>query len=215
MRLFIAEVFRRVTAFTGVIDGYEHPELVDEVYRKTLTYEPTEPWPGMVGVSSVLDFGGACGQHYKHARISSPGIRWAVVETPAMIARAAELSTENLKFFSSVGEAAMWLGQIDLVFSSGAVQCTPDPENAARQLCALGVPRIRYERLAFAPSGRIEHDQFSLLGENGPASARSFRGKAVKIKRVLIPREAFVACHDGYRLDDEGEDWMQFSKITA
>jgi hypothetical protein len=213
MRLFIAEVVRRVATFAGVIDGYEHPELVDEVYRKTLSYDPTEPWPEMAGISSVLDFGGACGQHYKQARISSPNIRWAVVETPAMVARASELSTDKLRFFSSIEDAAEWLGSIDLVFSSGAVQCTPSPEGVARELCSIGAPKIRYERLAFSSGERVQHDQFSLLGENGPASERHFRGKAVKIKRVLVPRADFVACHDGYSLAEEGPDWMQFVRV--
>lgn len=216
MRLIIAEVLRRVAAFSGVINGYEHPELADEIFRKTLTYEPTGPWPEMAGVSSVLDFGGACGQHYKQARITSPDIRWAVVETPAMVARASDLSTDKLKFFSSTEGAAEWLGEVEMAYSSGAMQYTPSPEDAARKICEVGAPKIRYERLVFSSGTRTEqHDQFSLLGENGPASKRKFKGKAVKIKRVLVARSAFVAAHNGYRLDSEGDDWMQFSKITT
>jgi hypothetical protein len=44
----------------------------------------------------VLDFGGACGLHYKQAQM--PDVRRAVVETPAMVTRAAEIATDKLRF---------------------------------------------------------------------------------------------------------------------
>src|SRR4051812_42547183 len=95
--------------------GYRHPELVEMVFQKTLAYQPVEAWPEMVGVSTVLDFGGGCGRHYQDAVGSSPNIRWAVVETEPMVRRAKELETDKLGFFSDIREAAAWLGDIDVV----------------------------------------------------------------------------------------------------
>jgi hypothetical protein len=65
------------------LDGYEQPELVEVIFQKTKAYKPDSDWPEMAGVSSVLDFGGGCGIHYKQANL--PDVRWAVVETPAMV----------------------------------------------------------------------------------------------------------------------------------
>jgi hypothetical protein len=55
--------------------------------------------------SSVLDFGGGCGIHYKQAK--SPDVRWAVVETRMMVDRASELATDKLKFFADIAEHAL------------------------------------------------------------------------------------------------------------
>ena len=79
-RQFAARLLRRFWAPTETLDGYEQPELVEVIFQKTIAYKPQNDWPEMAGVSSVLDFGGGCGLHYKQAR--SPTVRWAVVETP-------------------------------------------------------------------------------------------------------------------------------------
>ena len=134
MRQLIAAAVRRIASFSKTLEGYEEPELVDVILQKTKAYEPKDDWPEMAGVSSVLDFGGGCGVHYKQAR--SPIIRWAVVETPAMVERASKLGTDKLKFFTSIAAAADWLGSIDTVYSSGALQYAPDPEHIVGQLCA-------------------------------------------------------------------------------
>jgi len=210
MRLFIAEAIRRVSSMAGAIEGYEHPDLVEEIFRKTVSFEPNEAWPEMANVSTVLDFGGACGQHYKQARLSAPDVRWAVVETPAMVARASELSTPNLRFFTSIAGAKEWLGDIDLVYSSGALQYTSDPENKITELCATSARRISWERLILSPSGTKSEKQLSLLGENGPGLMHHFRGKAVKFNRILIPIDRFIVAHGKYRLIDRGSDWFKF-----
>jgi hypothetical protein len=62
-------------------------------FKKAKTYSPSQSeWLGIGGASTVLDFGGGGGGgiHYKQAR--SPGVRLAVVESPAMVERAPELN---------------------------------------------------------------------------------------------------------------------------
>lgn len=90
----------------AVIEGYEHDQLVETVFQKTKAYRPQGAWPLMAGALTVLDFGGGCGLHYKLARLQAPQIRWAMVDTPAMAARASELSTDRLRFFCDISEAA-------------------------------------------------------------------------------------------------------------
>lgn len=122
---------------TKTLDGYEHSELISEIYiyAKTLAASPTGSWPEVRTVKTVLNFGDACGIHYKLAVREQPLIRWAVVETPAMVKQAAVLATERLRFFDNVASAADWLGSVDLIHASGALQYTPSPIDAV-QYCA-------------------------------------------------------------------------------
>src|ERR1700737_2497236 len=115
MRNLLATISRRLRPPADVLDGYEQPELVEGIFRKTLAYIPDRDWPEIAGVTSVLDFGGGCGLHYKQAQL--PDVRWAVVDTATMVARASELATDRLRFFSDISAAADWLGALDVMHS--------------------------------------------------------------------------------------------------
>src|SRR5207253_2321028 len=98
MRELIAKIARRFNPPSETIEGYDQPELIDVILRKTQAYiPPPSEWLDIGDASTVLDFGGGAGIHYKQSR--SPSVRWAVVESPAMVERAAEFSTDRLKFF--------------------------------------------------------------------------------------------------------------------
>src|SRR5260370_35263856 len=113
MRRLMSAVSRRLFALSDVLDGYNHPELVDIIFKKTVAYRPQDEWPEVRGLSSVLDFGGGCGLHYKQA--NSPTVRRAVVETPKMAENARELATDRLRFFTSVGAPADGLPSTALI----------------------------------------------------------------------------------------------------
>lgn len=116
---FDQRVKRKLFQPRDTIEGYEHPELVETIFLKTTKYTPSGDWPLVAGLGAVLDFGGGAGLHYKLARKQSPNIRWAVVETPAMVQRARQLATDRLMFFEGIEEASNWLGKVDLVHSNG------------------------------------------------------------------------------------------------
>jgi putative methyltransferase (TIGR04325 family) len=198
---------RRLIPPSETIEGYEQPELIEVIFLKTLAFNPQGDWLEMKGVSSVLDFGGGCGIHYKQAR--SPGIRWAVVETPAMVERAKELATEKLQFFTSISVAADWLGSIDVMHSNGALQYTPDPEQTIRQLCALQAKKMLWQRVLLSNSHAEREIQSSLLGDNGPGTLR-IKEKTVRYARTKIPERAFLDAHAGYMLAGRGPDWFSF-----
>ncbi|UPT88383.1 hypothetical protein HAP41_0000004395 [Bradyrhizobium barranii subsp. apii] len=119
---FVQRVKRKLLPPREVIQGYENPELVETIFLKTINYNPDSDWPLVAGINTVLDFGGGAGLHYKVARRQCPDIRWAVVETPAMVQRAKELGTDRLMFFERIDQAADWLGTVDLLHSNGAIQ---------------------------------------------------------------------------------------------
>lgn len=190
------------------LHGYEHPELVDVVFRKTVAYVPTLAWPEMIGVATVLDFGGGCGQHYKRANSST--VKWAVVETPAMVSRAQQLETDNLKFFDDIERAARWLGNIDVMHSDGAVQYTSSPIETIRRLCDIGATTLLWHRIPFGNGAEM---QVSRLMDNGPGRMAAPL-KKVSYQRILVSKAAFLDAHLGYDLRSEGADWFHFTRLA-
>jgi putative methyltransferase (TIGR04325 family) len=186
--------------------GYEHPELVETIFRKTMVYSPTKPWPEMKDANTVLDFGGGCGIHYKQADHQT--VRWAVVETPAMVRRAKTLETYHLKFFTEINEAAAWLGPIDVMHSNGAVQYAPDPLSVVRRLCGLKARRMFWSRLFLGDGTEV---QLSRLQDNGPGKL-SLPRKKVAYSFTRIPKSDFISAHAGYQMTASGPDWFKFAR---
>jgi hypothetical protein len=211
MGYFISAIARRIFPPTETLEGYGAPELVDVIFQKTTAYDPDDAWPEMDGVSSALDFGGACGLHYKRARRQSPNIRWAVVETPPMVERASALATDRLRFFTDISQAQKWLGPIDVMHSNSVLQYTPDPEETLKRLCALRAKRLVWERLSLSDANIEREVQSSLLGDNGPGSLPGLQEKIVKYARIKIPEQTFLAAHADYVLIERGTDWFRFA----
>jgi hypothetical protein len=198
-----------------VIEGYEHDHLVETIFQKTRAFQPQGGWPLMEGVSAVLDFAGGCGLHYKLAQLQSPKIRWAVVETPAMARRASALATDRLRFFSSIDEAAVWLGAIDVMHSNGALQYTPDPLAVLDALCALDAKQMYWQRVLFSEGDLEREVQSSFLGDNGPGILPIGEEQIVKYARTRIPEGRFLSAHRNYDIAERGTDWFHFTKKAA
>lgn len=197
---------------TQTIDGYEQAELVDVIFQKTKAFVPSGAWNAVGAASTVLDFGGGCGLHYKQA--NSATVRWAVVETPAMVARAKELATDRLRFFSDVVEAAAWLGPIDLMHSDGALQYVSEPAQKLNELCALQAKRMIWSRMALSDNSTEHETQSSFLGDNGPGKVGIFfKEKTVTYTKTKIPELVFLKAHHGYALSKRGPNWFHFQII--
>jgi putative methyltransferase (TIGR04325 family) len=198
---------------SGTLQGYENPQLVDLIFQKTKSYSPEGVWPEMNGISTVLDFGGGCGLHYKLAARQSPGIRWAVVETPAMTARASELATDRLRFFTDIDAAAEWLGAIDVMHSNGALQYVPDPIATLSRLCGLRATTMLWHRMFLSQADTRTEAQVSRLIDNGLGRAPSGTpNMVVQYDRTAIPEAVFIAAHSGYRLDNSGDGSFKFTR---
>ena len=215
MYQLLSAIRRRLNPPKETISGYEHPDIIEAHFQKTKAYEPKEPWPEMMEVSSVLDFGGACGIHYKRAALQNPSVRWAVVETPAMASRASEIATNSLRFFTSISEAAAWLGPIDVMHSNGALQYVPDPMTTLRLLCSLRSKTMLWYRLFLTDGGCMSEMQTSHLIDNGPGRAPlGIDNKIVQYERIGLPETEFVDAHTGYTLITRRENSFRF-KLTS
>ena len=193
-----------------VIEGYENEELVDTIFRKTVAYEPKGDWPLIADIKTVLDFGGGAGLHYKLARLQSPEIRWAVVETQAMVRRARELATNRLMFFSDIDKAADWLNDVELMHSNGAIQYVPDPIETVRSLCATRPTTMVWKRVPTNDGEAQGREvQTSFLSDNGPGSLPTARDKVVRYERHRIPAQAFLSAHEGYSMIERSSDPLE------
>lgn len=202
----IQRLRRRLLPPRDAIEGYESEELVDTIFRKTVAYQGEANWPLIKGLRTVLDFGGGAGVHYKTASRQSPDIRWAVVETPAMVRRAKELETGKLMFFEQVEEAADWLGDIDLVHSNGAIQYVPDAAQTIRALCSVRPAQLVWHRVPISEGEGRKEVQTSYLGDNGPGQLYSAAEKLVRYERTWISEQAFLEAHEGYQIAERGPD---------
>lgn len=203
----IQKLRRRLFRPREVIEGYKSEELIETIYRKTVAFQPTGDWPLVANLAAVLDFGGGAGIHYKLARQQSPGIRWAVVETSAMVYRASELATDQLMFFDDIEKAADWLGSIDLIHSNGAIQYVDDPIGTVKALCAAArAAKMVWYRVPISDGAAKAEVQTSLLSDNGPGQMPTAKDKLVKYERHWISESAFVAAHEGYCSTEQGPD---------
>jgi putative methyltransferase (TIGR04325 family) len=172
-------------------------------------YQPESVWSEPA--KAVLDFGGGCGLHYKS--VKSFDVRWAVVETPAMVRRAKEFETSQLKFFDNIPDAACWLGPVDVMHSDGALQYTPHPEDTLRELVSLKSKIMVWKRTNFSENKVVEF-QTSHLIDNGPGIATT-KNKLVKYPVTRMPENVFLAAHGGYQLTTRAKSSFRFVRECA
>lgn len=206
----IRRLRRRLFPPDQVIEGYDNAELIDTIFRKTVAYDPKGDWALVSNIGTVLDFGGGAGLHYKLARLQNPNIRWAVVETQAMVYRARVLATDRLKFFSEIDMAAQWLGDVELMHSNGAIQYVPNPIETVGSLCAVRPAAIVWRRVPTNDgAAEVREMQTSFLGDNGPGSLPNARDKVVRYERHRIPAQAFLLAHEGYDMIERDPDPLE------
>ncbi len=154
--------------------AYEDEELVNVIFKKTkqlanasnLKQDINISQAAMQGLSAVfipvlenvkkdtplkvLDFGGACGAHYFQIRNilpSSVKLSWVVVETPTMVKYAKQLETDELKFTTQISEAKNHLDEIDLLYTSGTLQCVNNPAKYLEELIDIQAKWVFFGRL--------------------------------------------------------------------
>lgn len=189
--------------------GYENKDTVEVVAQKNAIlraqmennqFLDSAPLRAITGVAlaldgnelRVIDFGGGGGNLYTIARsVLDPKIklRWSVVETQAMVEAAKSLENDELKFFSDIQIAVNDLGTVDLMLTSGALQCCKDPYVSLQNLVAVQAKYLFITRTSFNDGGEtLINVQKSLLSENGHGPLPSgFVNKVVFYPNVFIP----------------------------
>ncbi len=199
-------------------DAYQDNELIEVVLKKTKRFVK-ELESGLIplwdtsGYSllslinpilekgqqklNVLDFGGACGAHYFIARkFLDPKVKlnWIVVETPAMVIASKELENEELHFCDSLDEAINKLGQIDLLHTSGTLQCVDEPYKYLEKILNSGSRWILFNRLGLSQSNEdviVIHN--SKLSWNGIGDLpEGYKDKIISYPFTFISESKFL-----------------------
>jgi putative methyltransferase (TIGR04325 family) len=190
------------------VHGYQNSDIVKVVVAKTIMYRdrlqrkenpiqlnPTNAYSLLSLLClcqkkeiNVLDFGGAAGAHYFLARAILPPdcrINWLVVETSAMASQATKLlACEDLRFVSSLDAAVKAMERIDLLHSSGTLQCVDYPTDYLKKLMAIPAGCVLLNRLGLVVGDHhVITTHESLLSSHGPGPLPS----GVENKKVRYP----------------------------
>ena len=142
----------------------------------------------------ILDFGGGGGSHYftYKNRVQQDISDWIVVETPSMVAACKTLSDTKLRFIT-FGEIDTQDLNVDLIYSSCALQYTASPEESLTQLLNLKAKTLCFSRIILTKNeSEVEILEISKLGGNGPIlTGDDFEGKNVSYISVAMPQKIF------------------------
>lgn len=195
--------------------GYENADIVSVVVEKTKRYRDNlseKTTPVQLNATSayslcsllaafgqdeinVLDFGGAAGAHYFLARAVLPSscrMSWIVVETPAMAEKAEHiLSNDELRFSSDLIESASSMKRIDLLHTSGTLQCVDTPYDYLRKLISTSANHILFNRLGLTKGNHeVITIHESWLSWNGPGPMPNGIADRKVRYPFLFPRES-------------------------
>lgn len=166
---------------------YQDTDLVEVIFAKTVRYVNSLPCDNSMSQDqlnscffltqffgkstiTVIDIGGACGAHYFFLRKILPDtvhLVWRVVETPEMVKKASQLTTNELSFHSSIQEASQ-SDKIDVVIASGVLPYVPDPYNFLENIIEIAPNYISIHRTFFIDGVSDVIDiRKSYLSENG------------------------------------------------
>jgi putative methyltransferase (TIGR04325 family) len=146
------------------------------------------------GKYQILDFGGGGGSHYftYKERVYQDINDWIVVETSSMVEACKSLSDTKLTF-STLDELETKDLNVDLIYSSCALQYTASPEESLSKLLDLKAKALCFSRVVLTTNeSQISILEISKLSGNGPIpSGGGFKGKNVSYTSVAIPQKAF------------------------
>lgn len=178
------EAMRSRIASGGAVDQYDEvTSLLLLAIMRVACARPTV---------RVLDFGGACGAHFLLARALAPReveLRWAVVETSAMVDAARDGISSDIHFFAAIEEAATALGAVDVVFANNSLQYTADPAFCLDQLVGLDSESLCICKVPTGATPRVFFTvQTSRIADNGPgAPPAGVSDRKVRYPMAVLP----------------------------
>jgi putative methyltransferase (TIGR04325 family) len=191
--------------------GYENLELINSIIDKTVIIKESMQAERRIYIDSfrvfaalilgnrdvtrVVDLGGAAGYHYFNLKTALPSkeLKWTIVETSLfceVASRREEL--HPLIFCDNLEEAFSQSGEVDLLYSSRALQYLNDPIKTLNEICKLAPKFIFLSGIAFSPDKDIHvYEQISKISSNGPQiDGVRPSTKKVRYNLKLIPQQA-------------------------
>lgn len=195
--------------------GYEDNEIVKVVFEKTKAFRDKLNEEASVLINAtevfsllpffrftknkdlvVIDLGGACGAHYFYNKKIIPYsgmLNWYVVETPEMCRYGKLLENNELKFRDNLSETLKEIEKLNLLFTSGTIQCVEDPYGFLQLIINSGAEYILFNRLGLTEGvNDVITTHTSMLSDNGigPLPAE-FVDKKVEYPFSFIRKKEF------------------------
>lgn len=144
---------------------------------------------------TVVDFGGGAASHFYMCEKFIPEkiATWVVIETPGMVAGSErEFQHPKLCFVDDLRKVNLEIEKPDVVFSSSALQYTPDPLKAIRDLLALDPRTFIVTRTPLTELEEpVRGEQKSSLSSNGPGPLpEGIQNTDVFYSIVIPPRKS-------------------------
>jgi putative methyltransferase (TIGR04325 family) len=146
---------------------------------------------------NVFDLGGGGGTHYHVTRKlmnDEIKLKWAVLETPSMVAEADSISNQELSFFSEYSHAVEFLENIDVALASSVFQYLSDPIEELIKFINLSAEVIFITRTALTDkNSTLRVIQKSRLKDNGPGSLpENFHDSEVQYPLTVVNKNLFI-----------------------
>jgi putative methyltransferase (TIGR04325 family) len=146
---------------------------------------------------NVFDLGGGGGTHYHVTRKiinDEIKLKWAVVETPSMVAESDSISNQELSFFSEYSHAVEFLDNIDVALASSVFQYLSDPIEELIKFINLNAEVIFITRTALTDkNSTLRVIQKSRLKDNGPGSLpENFQDSEVQYPLTVVNKNLFI-----------------------
>jgi putative methyltransferase (TIGR04325 family) len=151
---------------------------------------------------SVFDLGGGGGTHYHVTRKLMDNkikLKWAVLETPSMVAESKAISNQELSFFSEYSPAISFLESIDVALASSVFQYLDDPIEQLIKFVDLNADVIFITRTALTDDdSTLKVMQKSRLKDNGPGPLpENFQDSEIQYPLTVVSKELFIKTLSG------------------
>jgi putative methyltransferase (TIGR04325 family) len=170
---------------------------------------------------NVFDLGGGGGTHYHVTRKlidSDIKLKWAVLETPSMVAESEVISNQELSFFSEYSPAISFLESIDVALASSVFQYLDDPIKQLIKFIDLNADVIFITRTALTEDdSTLKVMQKSRLKDNGPGPLpENFEDSEIQYPLTVVGKELFIkTLSEKYKIVSEIEEDQDVHKIEG
>jgi len=193
----------------AIVNNYDNELIANYVSRKTqdarlnqgsqnfsaINYRYFAPFAflPMDRELKVLDFGGGAGHHFYSMvdTILHKIICWTVVETPAMVASATKLNTDDRLTFE---DSLLKISDVeyDLILASSSIQYSPEPLKTLNELINIKSKYFFITRMPVWEFPTKKLIQKSALSSNGPGrQLYELNDGIVEYELTILNRELF------------------------
>jgi putative methyltransferase (TIGR04325 family) len=170
---------------------------------------------------NVFDLGGGGGTHYHITRKmidSDIKLKWAVLETPSMVAESEVISNQELSFFSEYSPAVSFLESIDVALASSVFQYLDNPIEQLMKFTDLNAEVIFITRTALTDDdSTLKVMQKSRLKDNGPGPLpENFQDSEIQYPLTVVGKEHFIkTLSEKYKILSEIEEDRDVHRIDG